>query len=56
MGVAPEVRQCQDPDSKQFGWVALRVDLPAGPWLVSTTDRGGHYGKDSEVEDWKVLE
>lgn len=49
----PEVRQCQDPESYLFG--ASAVAVGDGRWGVMTTDRGGHYADDTEVDGWPVL-
>ena len=58
----PEVRQCTDPKSNQFGSVAVRADLPFGEWfvgnpgIVSINTAGGHWGSSGEVEGWTVLD
>ena len=58
----PEVRQCKDPDSPQFGSIAVKADLPFGEWfvgnpgLVSINTAGGHWGSFGEVESWTVLD
>jgi hypothetical protein len=49
----PEVRQCADPDHRQFGAVA--VNAGDNRWAVMNPRNGGHWADDSETADWKVV-
>lgn len=58
----PEVRQCTDEESRNFGCVAVKSAVPFGDWLVSNpgvvsmNSAGGHWeSDDSTVKDWKVV-
>lgn len=58
----PEVRQCDDDESRYYGSVAVASTSPFGKWLVANPGNismpaaGGHWEADDKlVEDWKVL-
>lgn len=48
----PEVRQCVDETSAQFGSVA--VNAGNNRWGVMNPTNGGHWAEDDQVKDWKV--
>lgn len=59
---SPEVRQCQDPEDRNFGCVAVKSSVPFGEWFVGNpgvngvTTCGGHWDQGEDiVKDWKVL-
>jgi hypothetical protein len=57
-----EVRQCTDPESPNFGCVAVKSPTPYGEWLVANPGTvniraaGGHWeDDDTNVAEWNVL-
>lgn len=46
----PAVKQCTDPESHQFGAVAVQAD--ENRWGVMHPTNGGHWATSSEVDDW----
>lgn len=55
----PLVKQCVDPESHQYGAVA--VDAGNGVWgvmnpgVLNANARGGHWGDSDEVGTWPEL-
>jgi hypothetical protein len=53
----PEVRQCQDPESDQFGHIAVKSDNERLNWCVMNPNQGGYVGMpDDWVEDWAIMQ
>jgi hypothetical protein len=56
-GPLPEVRQCQDVESSQYGSVAVKSGLQQFTWGVFNPVNGGHWETDDEtVGKWTVME
>lgn len=52
----PEVRQCVDPESIDFGAVAVKLPegSPLGEYGVMTRNRGGDFRTAEQLQDWQV--
>jgi hypothetical protein len=50
----PEVRQCADETHPLLGATALRVG--ENRWGIMSVANGGHFGDDTEVAEWTVLQ